>query len=299
MAGNTFLTAPQIAAAALGLLRRDIVLPATVYRNVENNFRAGSGATVNIRKPATAVARTYSEALRDAGTQITVDPLTETLVPVVMDTHIYSAVACTDEQLTLSIVNFGAQVLDPQTVVVAEASENVLAAKMNALAPGADPVTIAADGGDAHAAIIKARMLLNKANVPAGDRFLAVSPDVEAALLTDPERRLVTYDGGGPKGQTALTDAIVGRLYGFTILTSNALTAKTAVAYHRDAFAFVMRAPVVPDGAPFGKSAADSGIAMRWIRDYDAAFLRDRSIVSTLAGATTLDANRAVKIVMA
>jgi hypothetical protein len=293
MAGNTFLTQTQIAAAALGLLRRAIVLPATVYRNVESDFRAGAGATVNIRKPATAVARTYSDTLRDAGTPITVDPLTETSVPVVMDTHIYSATACTDEQMTLSIVNFGSQVLDPQTAIVAESSENVLAGKMNGLA---GTLTIKADGTDVHAQIIAARKALNKANVPAGDRYLAVSPDVEAMILADADRRLVTYDGGGPAGQAALRDAIVGRLYGFTVLTSNALTAGSAIAYHRDAFAFVMRAPVVPDGAPFGKSVADSGIAMRWIRDYDAAFLRDRSIVSTLAGASILDANRAVKL---
>jgi hypothetical protein len=290
---NTFLTAPQIAAAALGLLRRDIVLPATVYRNVERDFTTGAGATVNIRKPATAVARTYTDTLRTAGTPITVDDLTETLVPVVMDTHLYSAVACTDEQLTLSIANFGAQVLEPQTVVVAESSENVLATKMNGLA---SQLTIKLDGTDAHTQIINARKLLNKASVPAGDRFLAVSPEVEATLLADPDRRLVTYDGGGPTGQNALRDAIVGRLYGFTVVTSNALTAGTAVAYHRDAFAFVMRAPAVPDGAPFGRSVADRGIAMRWIRDYDSGFLRDRSIVSTFTGATVLDAVRAVKL---
>lgn len=290
---NTFLTEQQITAAALGLLRRDIVLPATVYRDVQKDFGSGTGATVNIRKPATAVARVYTDVLRDAGTPITVDPLTETLIPVVMDTHIYSAVACTDEQLTLSIVSFGNQVLDPQTVVVAESSENVLASKMNALAA---TVHVKPDGTDVHAQIIAARKILNQNNVPAGNRYLAVSPDIEALLLVDPNRRLVTYDGGGPSGQTALRDAIVGRLYGFTVLTSNALTAGTAIAYHRDAFVFVMRAPVVPDGASYGRSVADSGIAMRWLRDYDAAFLRDRSIVSSLAGAKLLDALRAVKI---
>jgi hypothetical protein len=293
MAGNTFLTEQQIAAAALGLLRRDIVLPATVNRSVEANFRGGSGTTVNVRVPARATARLYDDTLRNAGTPITIDPLTESSIPVVLDSHIYSAVACTDEQMTLSIVNFGTQVLDPQTAIVAETAENRLAQEMNSLA---SEVAVKADGTDVHAQIIAARKMLNVANVPQSDRFLAVSPDIEALLLADPNRRLVTFDGGGPKGQTALTDAIVGRLYGFTVLTSNALTAGTAVAYHRDAFTFVMRAPVVPDGVPMGRSVADSGVAMRWIRDYDAAFLRDRSIVSVLAGAKLLDGNRVVKI---
>lgn len=293
MAGNTFLTEQQIASAALGLLRRDIVLPATVNRDIAANFRAGAGDTINVRVPAKAVARQYTQALRDAGTPITVDPLSESSIPVKLDTHTYSAVACTDEDLTLSIVNFGLQVLDPQTAIVSESAENRLAAEMNALA---SEVAVAADGSNVHAQIIEARRLLNAANVPQGDRYLAVSPDVEAMLLKDPDRRLVTFDGGGPLGQQALADATVGRLYGFTVVTSNALTAGTANAYHRDAFTFVMRAPAVPDGVPMGRSVADSGVAMRWIRDYDAAFLRDRSIVSVLTGAKVLDGNRVVKI---
>lgn len=290
---NTFLTAPQIAATAMGLLRRDIVLPATVSRTFQSNFRAGAGATINIRKPGTAVARVYTDAMRAAGTPITIDELTETLVPMVLDTHIYSAVACTDEQLSLDIASFGAQVLEPQTSVVAESAENKLAAVLNGLA---SDVTI--DPANVHPAIIDARKRLNDKFVPQGDRYLVVSSDVEAAILTDESRRLVTFDGGGSASQAALRDATVGKLYGFTVLVSAALTPNTAVAYHRDAFAFALVAPAVPDGVPFGQSTADRGVAMRWIRDYDSAFLRDRSIVSVFAGAKLLDDDRAVKLTL-
>jgi len=291
---NTFLTPEQIAAAAMGLLRRDIVLPATVSRTAEANFRAGSGATVNVRRPGTATARVYTDEMRNAGTPITVDEITETMLPIVLDTHIYSAVACTDEQLTLDIASFGAQVLEPQTSVVSESAENRLAQVLNGM-----PVEGTIDAANVHPAIIDARRRLNLANVPQGDRYLVVSADVEAAILTDADRRLVAYDGGGNASQQALREAIIGRLYGFTVLVSNALTPGTAVAYHRDAFTFALRAPVVPDGATFGQSVADRGVAMRWLRDYDAAFLRDRSIVSVFAGARVLDDNRAVKLALA
>lgn len=290
---NTFLSSTQIASAALGLLRRDIMLPATVYRSAQADFTAGSGATVNIRKPASLSARVYTDTLRTAGTPITVDDLTETSASLVLDNHIYSAVAVTDEQLTLDIVNFGRQVLEPQTVAVAEDAEDVLAAKMNALAT---ELTVAAGGTDIHEQIIAARRTLNQANVPQRNRWLAVSPEIEAQLLQDTENRLVKYDASGDSPNVALREAIVGRLYGFNVVVSNALTAYSAVAYHQDAFAFAMVAPAVPDGATFGRSISDNGMALRWLRDYDAAFLRDRSVVSVLAGAVLLDGNRVVKL---
>jgi hypothetical protein len=70
-----------------------------------------------------------------------------------------------------------------------------------------------------------------------------------------------------------------------TVVTSNYLTAKSAIVFNEDAFTFVTRAPVVPDGATFGQGASYSGLSMRWLRDYDPAYLRDRSIVSSLVGA--------------
>jgi hypothetical protein len=45
-----------------------------------------------------------------------------------------------------------------------------------------------------------------------------------------------------------------------------------------------MRAPRVPDGATFGQSQSYQNISMRWLRDYDAAYLRDRSVLSVFSG---------------
>ena len=294
---NNFLSPSLIAGTALALLRREVVLPATVYRDARNGAGdAKIGNTINVRKPATAVAREYSDALRTAGTPIVVDDLAETSIPVVIDKHIYHAAAVTDEDLTLKIEDFAAQVLAPQVLAVGNATEDRLAAEMNALA---SQVSIAAGGADVHAKIIEARRRLNTANVPQGSRYLAVSPDVEAFLLNDPQNRLVRYEASGDAGNSALREATIGRLYGFEVVVSTALAAGTALAYSSDAFAMVMVAPVKPDGATFGQQVTDRGMAMRWLRDYDAAFTRDRSIVSIFAGAKLLDATRVVKLTTA
>lgn len=294
---NTFLNPTTIARASLGLLVRDVVLPMTVNRQAQQDFQGRVGDTINVRKPASFTSRTYTDTLRTAGTPIVVDDATETSIPIVLNNHIYSAAAVTDEQLSLTITDFGQQVLQPQIAAVAIGAENALAAVMNALAGGLTTGAISTSTAPTlNTTLLAARKQLNQANVPFENRYLAVSPDVEQFILADQTIQMVRYNTTGDSPNTALREAQIGRLYGFQVVVSNALTANTAVAYHQDAFAFVSVAPVVPDGATFGQGASYAGIGMRWLRDYDAAFLRDRSIVSMLAGAKTLDTARAVKI---
>jgi hypothetical protein len=215
---------------------------------------------------------------------------------VTMGPIIYKGVPVTDEDFTFELSDFNSQVLEPLTQVVGEAAEDVLVSEMNAFTASAT-ITPAADGSDLHAAILEARMTLNKRNVPAGGRVLAVSPEIEMLLLQDPENRLVRYDASG--SPAALREATIGRLYGMTVVTSNSLTPLSFIIFTREAFTFVMRAPVVPSGVPFGQGVAYQGLALRFIRDYDSAFLQDRAIVSTFAGAETLDAQRAIRVVAA
>jgi hypothetical protein len=47
-------------------------------------------------------------------------------------------------------------------------------------------------------------------------------------------------------------------------------------------------APAVPHGVTAGSRMAQNGLAMRWIRDYEALKLRDRSVVSSFAGCTSV-----------
>lgn len=278
----------QIASVSLAALAREIVLPSTVYRSAEADYSGRTGDTVTVRKPASLTARTLAN--RDSA--ITIDDIEETGVPVALSNHIYSAVAITDEETEFSIEDFVSQVAAPQIRSVAEKAEEILAAEFDGLA---SDLEVASNGSDVLGKIAEAVEALNSENVPFQGRFLAVSPGFLTHLLKT-DLLLKVGDSGS---ESALRSATVGQLFGLQVVTANALASGTAVAYHRDAFALVTRAPRVPQGVATGASQTYQGISMRWIMDYDTAYLRDRSVLSMFAGAEVLDANRAVKLTTA
>lgn len=286
---NTFITTveagAQIARTTLAALDKALVLPATVFRNAEADFVGGVGNTVNVRIPASLTARTLAN--RDSA--ITYDDVTETSVPVALDTVLYHGARIEDEVAELDLEDFMAQVGVRQVIAVAEQAESLLAAEFNSLS---NPNDITIDDADPISSIVEARQVLNEANVPFANRFLAVSPSVEALLLKSD--KLIRVDASG--SAAALREATVGRILGFDVVTSNSLTDGEAVAYHRDAFAFVNRAPRVPMGVGQGSSQAYQGLSVTWTMDYDPDYIRDRSLVRTLAGAAVLDEARAVKL---
>ncbi len=279
---NTFLKPTVINRTALGLLEREIVLPNTVWKFGEADFRGAANDTVTMRLPAILTARDYEWRTRN--NPIVVDDITEIPVPIALDKHPYSAVAVTDEQLTLDIVSFAEQVLRPQVRAVAEKLEGYIATTLGT-APYKSTVTFAEATDDPYKVAVRARRELNKNKVPFSDRFLVMGADVEAAFLNSDKLVKVNESGS----DSALRDAVIGRLAGFTLLTSNALPATAAYAYHRSAIAFANVAPAVPEGAAMGASETYEGLAMRWLRDYDPNFLRDRSVTSAFAGVTSVN----------
>ncbi|MCP3801849.1 phage capsid protein [Allokutzneria sp. A3M-2-11 16] len=292
---NNFFTPVQAARSSLAALRWVTTLPRTVHRDAETDFVPGLGAVVNVRNPIDAgEARTYSQADRDAKREIVLDNLSETTVPVKLDTHLYKAVGLSDEDLTLNISDFERQVLRPQTESVAKSLPNPLIANMVAIA--GDPGTVmSADGANALKVITRARRILNSRQVPLDQRWLALGVGLAEAVCNLPQ--ITEADKSGTDG--ALREGIVGRLRGFTLVEDPHLPEDVGVAYHRDAFAFVSRPPANPSGATRSETVAADGFSVRWIQDYDPRFLMDRSVVSAFVGATTLDAKRAIKITTA
>lgn len=285
MADNKFLSPEKIAATGLELLRRELILPRLVSRLGLADFKGAKDDTVNIRVPAILTAREYEFRTRSAPIQL--DTIEELSIPVKLDKHVYSAVAVTDEELTLDIVDFGAQVLLPQVIAVAEKLESYLAAVMAAATFAAGPVTYQEDPDSAnfYNALVDARKILNDFNVPLVGRAVVVGSSVEAAALKETGIRNASESGS----TDALRRAQLGSIAGFDIFVSNSVPEDFAVAFHRTAFAFANVAPEVPAGATFGQSATDNGLSMRWLRDYDPTYLRDRSVVSAYAGAASVN----------
>jgi hypothetical protein len=283
---NTFIKPTRIASAALGLLEREIVLPGLVWRDAGGDFAGAGGDTISIRVPARTQARTRAlRGSRPSASEgdgiISMDALTETKVDVTLDTAVYSAVPVTDEELTLDITDFGAQILEPQVRAVAEGIENAVAAEMTGTTYATN---LTFDSTDPYKTLIDAYVALNKSNIPRTDRVVVCGPDVEALILKSDH--LSRVDGSG--SDAALRRAEMGRIANFPIYVTNALPSNWAVAFHKTAFVLGMRAPAIPTGASFGSSQSSFGLAMRWLRDYDFRNVQDRSLVDTYIGTSSV-----------
>lgn len=280
---NTYLKGTKIAAAALGLLEREIILPALVWRDAGGDFAGAGGDTISIRVPARTQARTRTlrgarQSTSEGAGIITMDELAEHKVDVTLDEAIYNAVPITDEELALDITSFGQQILAPQVRAVAEGLENKLAAEM----VGATYATsLTVDTSDPYNTLVDARVALNKQNVPMSERTCVVGADLEGVFLKSEHISMVDKSGS----DSALRDAVIGRVAGFgNIYVSNALPANVGFCFHRTAYVLSMKAPQVPDGASFGASQAYGGLAMRVLRDYDFRNVQDRCLVDLYAG---------------
>jgi hypothetical protein len=271
------LTAQTISSLAVELLYRSLVLPRTASMIPGTEFAGENGDTITVRVRQPRAAKTQASP----GAAITFDALNETPVAVQV-AHLYDAVRVSDEQLTLEIADFGRQVLQPMLQSVAIGAEDQVAGAMNAQPlDGTIEFGLSPSADDTKSVLLAAREQLGEDDVPLGNRFFAVSPQIATRLLSVPE--VVRVDESG--SPSALRDAVPGKLFGFTVVESSALTPGTACAYHSSGIAFGNRAPVAPRGAQDVAVTNQQGIAVRTVFDFDASILSDVVAISTFAGA--------------
>ncbi|MCZ0973986.1 hypothetical protein O1L55_27380 [Streptomyces albulus] len=177
---NAFLKSETIAATSLGLLERELVLANLVWSNAGFDFTGAKADSVTVRIPAQLNAREY-DWRNDRSSDIVLDELAEDSLTVQLNKDIYSAVAVTDEELTLDIRDFGSQVLQPQVNAVAKAIDAGVANMIETATYSVPAIVV--DEKDPFPAFIDARAALNKNEVPTNDRTLLIGADVETALL--------------------------------------------------------------------------------------------------------------------
>jgi hypothetical protein len=264
---SDFLKAEQIVATALGLLVRSSVLPGTMWQNAVGDFKGAKDDTVSIRVPAYAPART--RALRSRATRDR-DQLFERKVDITLDTDVYKDVPITDEQLSLDIADFGAQVLNPVMAGIATKITDLAAALMQG-AIYQNVIDYTYGDNPVKAIAIEARRLLNAANVPIVGRSLALGGNLEAEFLGSEQFLDLSKSGS----TTPLKEGSIGRVMGFDVFPAAELDPDEGYAYHKTAYAISNRAPVVPSGAPFGSSQSYQGFAMRMVRVLDSTNIED------------------------
>ena len=268
----------------LELLQREQFLSMLVMRYGGENFRGALGDTITVRTNdrLKAVAREYTWRTRPQ--PIVLDDITgfEDGLPIKLDTHLYSATGLTDEHMSLDEIEFAREVLAPQAAAVGdELNARVLAAFRAADWKRSFDVDA---GVDPHRVAVEARRLLDADKVaPQNGRFFLIGSDIAAEWLVSD--RLSKYEWNGEVGTPAVRNATIGQLVNTPVLVNNELEPNECYYLHRQSLLVANMAPAVPQGAVAGRTGVNAaGFAARWIQDYDAAYLTDRSIVSTFAG---------------
>lgn len=280
---STFLKPTKIVATMLGLLTRELTLPNLVWQDPVGDFAGSFNDTISIRLPAFINARTRTLRSGAARTQ---DNLFERKVDLTLNTDVYIDVPITDEVLTLDIADFGAQVLNPIVGGMSRTIEDQLANVITG-ATYENSITAVQSTDDPYEIAVKARKYLNNAYVPYDGRVLVVGSEVEEWFL-DSDRFIKANESGSTQ---TLRDAIIGRVAGYTVVSSPAIPGDEAYAFHQTAFALSLRAPVVPAGAPYGASMSHNGMAMRLVRVFDADAVEDRIIFDSWLGASAVKDN--------
>ena len=272
------LTAQGISRVAIELLVRRLSLPRTVTMVPGEEFSGSNGDTITVRVPQPSAARTQT----NPGDALTADAINEVGVDITL-AHKYHLHNITDQELTYNIENFARQISLPQVNAVAVGVEAALASVINAL--GATDATVNWDATPTEAddidTVLRARKFLGDNECPPEDRFLALAPDLVMRLL----KYDFLQDASQSNSDDALRNAVIGRLFGFTVVESNALDAGESIAYHRSGMAMAVRAPLAPRGAASSSSASAQGIGLRQVFQYDASVASDQSLVSAFVGA--------------
>lgn len=273
------LTAQGISRVAIALLRRRIVLPATVTAIPGSDFDGSNGDTITVRVPQPASALEQVTP----GAEITYSEIDEIPVDVTMR-HLYHAKRLTDEEANFTLEDFSRQVLRIQVDAVARGAEDVLAEAMNDLGvDGTIEFAATASADDTKAVVLAARSRLITAGAPADELFAAVDPVIAGRVLS----LMTPVAWTGP--ESAFRQAVIGQLYGFTFVESGALDAGTALFYHRSGFTFANRTPRPPRSDTADSAAiTEGGIGIRSILQYDPSRLSEASVVSTFAGAAAV-----------
>lgn len=280
---NTFLKVGQIARQAIGLLSREVQLPGLFWMDAidGDDFRGSLNDTVSIRVPAYTSARTRTMR---SGTALVADDLGETKVDVTLDTHLYQLLNIKDEELTLDIADFGAQVTQPAIQAVARGLEDAVVAELQGITfPAAR--TIEVDNTNPYDSFVDAKTALNNGRVPRAGRFAVVGSQIEGRLLKSTQ--FANADKAGD--QLAFRQGLIGRVAGVDVYGSEALLPTEGYVAHRTAIAVATATPKNPRGATESGTASMSigdgrSMSIRVLFDYDPTYAQDRQLVDLFTG---------------
>lgn len=297
MALNHVLEKPQkIVDTGIGLLEQELVVPNLFRKEGVDQFKGADDDTISVKVEGLLPFRDFAWRNGESGTgdtpangrqKLTFDRYTERKVPITFGGNVYSAVEMTDEQKDFDFGTWTDKILKKQVKAVGRGLQR---RAISTLTSQSYAVVIGDSGANLRGAILEARRVLNAFNAPQEGRYLVVGTDFEAALLND-DKLVLASNVSEDRAESALAEASIGRLAGFSIIVDGTIPASEAYAFWSDAFVMLTAAPSVPQSVKHGATQSFEGIAMRWLTDYSADYLVDRSVVNTYAGFRSITDN--------
>jgi len=217
--GNTFLTPTEIAAEALLSLENAMGMAETVYQDYKAEFQK-KGDTVTIRKPASFTAIEFDGDLTGEYQDIT-----ESSTTVVLDTILDVSFLVGSKELTLDIVSFRKQILDPAMQAISQALDYKLT---GLYADVANHVAYDATSEATKLANLANSMaFLNAEKAPLSPRYGMIDETTHAGLVVVP-----SFLNAEKSGTTeTLRESSLGKLFGAQWFMNQNVRAHTWTAY--------------------------------------------------------------------
>jgi hypothetical protein len=276
--------------AAVSALRDQLVISNTVTKRSDmTTFFASAGDTLSYRVKGTVPVRTYT-ARNDRSQPIITDQYSETVVSLTISAdRPYSAIKMTDEQMDWDFQSGWGDIIEAQTSSIASYLEHgvlnqILSAPYERVILVKDDsagITAAVDSNQDvyYNAVVEAKKALRLMRTPNDTLFCICGVDFEEQIIKS--NRFLKDQG---TGDAALTSATLGTIAGVKFVSSTQIPADEAYMYASSGFLVFTGTPSIPKSVPFGASASAGGWALRWLQDYDTAYLTDRSVFDCYAG---------------
>lgn len=276
--------------SAVSALTDQLSISNTVTKRSDmKTFFKSSGDTISQRVKGTVPVRTYT-ARNDRSQPIITDQYQETVVTVTISAdRPYSAIKMTDEQRDWDFQDGWGDIIEAQTSSIASYLEHgvlnqILSAPYERVILVKDDsagITAAKDANEDvfYNAVVEAKKALRLMRTPNDTLYAICGVDFEERILKS--NRFLKDQG---TGDSALTTATLGRIAGVTFVSSTQIPADEAYLYASSGFLVFTGVPSIPQSVPFGSTASAGGWALRWLMDYDTAYLTDRSVFDCYAG---------------
>lgn len=282
---------PQILIqAAVSALNDTLVISNTVTkRNDLATFFKAEGDTISQRVKGTVPVRQYTPR-NDRSQPIITDNYQESVVTVTISAERpYSAIKMTDEQSDWDFTDGWQDIIEAQTNSISSYLEHgvlnqILQAPYERVILVKDDtagITAAQDSNQDvfYNAVVEAKKALRLLRTPNDTLYAICGLDFEEKILKS--NRFLKDEG---RGDDALTSATLGTIAGVKFISTTHIPADEAYLYASSGFVAFTGVPRVPKSVPFGATASAGGWALRWLMDYDTAYLTDRSVFDCYAG---------------